>query len=107
MRGLLLVFTLHAGPARAGAPPDVWLSRDKAQHFFLSAFVQSLGYGTLRGAGASHGAALAGASVTTAAVGVGKELRDRRVTGLFSVRDLTWDAAGAASMTFLLSHTAR
>jgi putative lipoprotein len=107
MRGLLLVFTLHAGPPQPGAPADAWLSRDKAQHFFLSAFVQSVGYGTLRGAGVSHGAALAGASVATAAVGVGKELRDRRVTGLFSVRDLTWDAAGAGSMTLLLAHTAR
>jgi hypothetical protein len=38
---------------------------------------------------------------------VGKELRDRRVTGLFSVRDLAWDAAGAGSMSLLLSHTAR
>jgi putative lipoprotein len=107
MRGLLLVFTLHAGPAPQGTPADAWLSRDKAQHFFLSAFVQSLGYGTLRGAGASHGAALAGASAATAAIGVGKEVRDRRVTGLFSVRDLTWDAAGAGSMTLLLGHTAR
>lgn len=107
MRGLLLVFTLHAGRTREGAPADAWLGRDKAQHFFISAFVQSLGYGTLRGAGVSHGAALVGASAATAAVGVGKELRDRRVTGLFSVRDLTWDAAGAGAMTLLLSHTAR
>ena len=38
---------------------------------------------------------------------VGKELRDRRVKGEFSVRDLTWDAAGALSMTALLSKTAR
>jgi uncharacterized protein YfiM (DUF2279 family) len=105
MRGLLLVFSLHGGPS--GATTDTWLSRDKLQHFFMSAFVQSATYGSLRGGGMTHGAALAGASVATAAVGVGKELRDRRVKGEFSIRDLTWDAAGAGSMTVLLSRTAR
>ena len=106
MRGLLLVFSLHGGHASPGST-DGWFTRDKAQHFFMSAFVQSLGYGSLRGAGLSHGAALAGASVTTAAIGVGKEVRDGRVKGEFSLRDLSWDAAGAASMTVLLAHTAR
>ena len=106
MRGLLLVFTLH-GPAAPSHATDAWLTRDKAQHFFLSALAQSVGYGALRGAGVPHGQALAGASVATAALGVGKELRDRRVKGDFSFRDLTWDAAGAGSMTLLLTHTAR
>ena len=106
MKGLLLVFSLHAPPTPAHSG-DAWLTRDKLQHFFLSAFAQSLGYGALRGAGASHGVSLAGASVATAALGVGKELRDRRVKGELSFRDLTWDAAGAGSMTLLLAHTAR
>jgi putative lipoprotein len=105
MRGFLLVFSLHGGPGLATA--DGWLSQDKAQHFFMSAFVQSIAYGSLRGTGMSHGSALAGASVTTAAVGVGKEVRDRRVTGLFSPRDLAWDVAGAGAMTLLLTRTAR
>lgn len=105
MRGLLLVFSLHGAPAAPAA--DAWLGRDKVQHFFTSAFVQSLAYGTLRGTGISHGAALAGASAATAAVGVGKELHDRKTKGDFSGRDLVWDAAGAASMTLLLAHTAR
>ena len=102
MKGLLLVFSLHGAPSADG-----WLTQDKVQHFFMSAFVQSAAYGSLRGTGMPHGSALAGASVATAAVGVGKELRDRRAKGEFSVRDLTWDAAGAASMTVLLSRTAR
>jgi uncharacterized protein YfiM (DUF2279 family) len=105
MRVVILVFALHGGPTRSSA--DSWVGRDKLQHFFLSAFVQSISYGTLRGTGVSHASALAGASLTTAVVGVGKELHDRRVKGEFSVRDLSWDAAGAASMTVLLRHTAR
>lgn len=105
MRGVLLVFSLHGSPA--AGPADRWFGQDKLQHFFLSAFVQSMAYGSLRGTGVSHGVALAGASATTAAVGVGKELRDRRTTGVFSPRDLAWDAAGAGAMTLLLTRTAR
>lgn len=107
MRGLLLVFSLHSAPATPRHAADAWLSRDKAQHFLLSAFAQSLGYGALRGVGVAHGQALLGATVATASLGVGKELRDRSVKGEFSVRDLAWDAAGAGSMTLLLAHTAR
>jgi putative lipoprotein len=104
MRGLLLVFTLGRAPEHR---PDGWFGPDKLQHFFTSAFVQSIGYGALRRAGADNGAAIAGASAVTAAVGVGKELRDRRVRGDFSARDLLWDAAGAGSATVLLVRTIR
>jgi uncharacterized protein YfiM (DUF2279 family) len=55
----------------------------------------------------SHGAALGGASVATAAVGVGKEIHDARTGGDASVRDLVWDAAGAGAVTVLLAHSAR
>jgi uncharacterized protein YfiM (DUF2279 family) len=104
MRAFVLVFSLQGSPA---LPPDGWLGADKVRHLFMSAFVQSVSYGSLRGAGVSHGAALAGATAATAAVSVGKELRDRRVTGVFSTRDLVWDAAGAGAMTVLLGKTAR
>ena len=102
MRGLWLVFSLNPT-----APPDRWFAEDKVKHFFTSAFVQSMSYGALRTSGLDHGAALAGASVTTAAVGVGKELHDLRLKGEFSVRDLTWDAAGAGAATVLLVQTRR
>lgn len=105
MRGLLLVFTLSA-PAQQHTR-DPWFGPDKLQHFFMSAFVQSLGYGTLRAVGVEHGPALAGATVATVAVGVGKELRDRGTQGDASVRDLVWDAAGAATATMLLVRTVR
>lgn len=105
MRGFMLVVSLTSG-SRA-SPPDAWFGQDKARHFFLSAFAQSVTYGSLRGTGLSHRSAIAGASLTTAAASVGKELRDRRVTGIFSTRDLVWDAAGAGTMTLLLRRTAR
>jgi uncharacterized protein YfiM (DUF2279 family) len=101
MRGLWLVFTLF--PAKPAA--DRWVGSDKVQHFFTSAFVQSMSYGALRTSGLGHGAALAGASAATATVGVGKEVRDGRTKGEFSVRDLAWDAAGAGAATLLLVRT--
>lgn len=107
MRGFLLVFSLHRSPASPAPGGARWLGADKLQHFFSSAFVQSLSYGALRGVGASHGAALAGASVVTATVGVGKEVYDSRHHGDPSVRDLAWDAAGAGAATLFLARTAR
>src|SRR6476620_3379906 len=104
MRGLLLVLSLSGSP-RARAD-DGWLSADKLKHFLTSAFVQSLAYGSLRGVGTSHGVALVGATVTTAVVGVGKELYDARTGGDPSVRDLAWDAAGAGAVSLMLAHTA-
>jgi uncharacterized protein YfiM (DUF2279 family) len=103
MRGLWLVFSL--GPAALSG--DQWLASDKVKHFFSSAFVQSMSYGALRTTGLGHGASLAGASLTSAAVGVGKEVHDSRVKGEFSLRDLSWDAAGAGAATVLLVRTRR
>jgi uncharacterized protein YfiM (DUF2279 family) len=103
MRCIWLVFSLSP----AAFSGDRWLASDKVQHFFSSAFLQSFSYGALRTAGTPHGTALVGASITTAAVGVGKEVHDRRVKGEFSLRDLTWDAAGAGAATVLLVRTSR
>ena len=97
---LLLAATLQL-------PPDPWFGADKLKHFFVSAFVQSVAYGALRATNADHRSSLYGASVASAVVGIGKELRDRRVSGEFSVRDLVWDAAGAGSASLLLDRTRR
>ena len=75
MRGLWVVFSF----APQLVSPDRWFGSDKVQHFVTSAFVQGMGYSVLRATGISHSAALAGASVATAAVGVGKEIHDRDV----------------------------
>jgi uncharacterized protein YfiM (DUF2279 family) len=89
------------------ADEDRWFAADKVRHFFTSALLQSVGYGTLRAMDVEHGVALAGASVITAGFGVGKELSDRRRGYGFSLRDLVWDAAGAAAVSVLLARTER
>lgn len=104
MRGALL-FTVMLGGRSDARPADGWFGRDKLTHFFVSAFVQSVSFATLQAAGADRDAALVGATATTAAVGVGKELFDRRQGRPFSVRDLTWDAAGAGAATLVLVRT--
>ena len=89
------------------APPDHWFGSDKLKHFFLAAFTQSVTYSALQLAGVRHDHALASAWVVTAGVSVGKELHDRKVKGLFSVRDLVWDAAGAGAATAVIYNAVR
>jgi putative lipoprotein len=91
----------------AAAPGDGWLGVDKIKHFLVAAFTQSVAYSVLQASGVSHRGALAGAWTTTAALSVGKELYDGRTTGVFSVRDLVWDAAGAGAATLLIDRTRR
>lgn len=100
IRALALAAALYA-------PGDGWLGMDKVKHFFMSAFVQSVSYSALRSVRVDHERALVGASVATFAVGVGKEIYDRRDYGLFSVRDLSWDVAGGVSASVLLNQTRR
>jgi uncharacterized protein YfiM (DUF2279 family) len=97
MRGLVLVFGLHAG--------DRWFGADKVKHFFMSAFVESVTYSALRGAHVRHDQALIAASSFTLGVGIGKEIYDHHSYGHFSVKDLTWDAAGNAAAATALAHT--
>jgi len=104
MHRLWLVFTLSQ---QEGHTADRWFSGDKLQHFFTSAFVQSVSYGALRTSGVGHGPALAGATVTTVGIGVAKEVHDLHDRNEFSYRDLTWDAAGAGAATILLVRTRR
>ena len=93
--------------ALQGPPADRWFSPDKIKHFFMAAFVQSVGYSALRATDLSHRSSLIGASAGSAAFSIGKELSDRRRTGLFSKRDLVWDAAGIGTATLLLERTER
>jgi uncharacterized protein YfiM (DUF2279 family) len=73
----------------------------------MGAFVQRVGYSAVRATGASHGTSLVVATGITAAVSIGKEAWDAHSGGTPSLRDLTWDAAGAAAATLLLQHSVR
>jgi putative lipoprotein len=100
--------TARAVPsARAQSPRDSWFGADKLKHFLVAAFTQSVAYSALQAAKVGHDGALAGAWGVTAAVSVAKELHDKRTTGLFSTRDLVWDAAGAGAATVLLVRSRR
>ncbi|HVX40410.1 MAG TPA: hypothetical protein VHB25_12635 [Gemmatimonadaceae bacterium] len=92
-------------PRVAPSQPDRWLAPDKAKHFFMAAFVQSVSFGALRTAGASRRTGLAGAAAVTAAVSIGKELYDRRSGGDPSWKDLAWDAAGLLVASAMLHQT--
>jgi len=92
------------------APPheDAWFGYDKIKHFFMSAFIESVTYSALQAARVDHREALGGAIGVTMAVGVGREIHDKRTPGnIFSVRDLTWDAVGATAGAVLLAQTRR
>ena len=108
MRSALLgvVLLLQTG-ATAPRPHDAWFGADKVKHFLTSFFVQSVAYSATRATGVDHAPSLAAASAVTAVVGIGKEMHDRRSYGVFSYRDLTWDAAGAGLATVMLRRTVR
>lgn len=102
-----LVFSLAFGGQSEADPGERWFGPDKVQHFFAAAFVQSVSYSGLRAVDVPHGRALTGATLTSAAVSVGKEVRDARRGGVFSGRDLVWDAGGIGAATLLLGRTRR
>ena len=87
---------------------DSWFGVDKIKHFFMSAFIESLTYSALQTARVNHRTAMGGAIGVTMAIGVGREIHDKRTPGnIFSVRDLTWDAIGATAGAVMLAHTTR
>jgi len=88
-------------------PPDNWFGSDKLKHFFMAAFTQTVAYSALQAARVRHDQAVAGAWAVTATVSIAKEIHDRRSYGLFSVRDLVWDAAGAGAATLLIARSVR
>jgi putative lipoprotein len=98
---IVLLFSLF------GSPTDGWIGADKVRHFVLSAFAESVAYAALRSTGVEHRTALGAAFGATVVLGVGREVHDLRRKGLFSVRDLAWDIAGAAAAWPILEHTER
>lgn len=80
-----------------GSHEDHWLARDKASHLALGFSLVGFGYHLARFEGRQgRGAARAASFGASAAVGLGKELWDRRrPRGRFSYKDLICDLAGA------------
>jgi hypothetical protein len=82
---------------------DSILGVDKLKHFLLAGFVESVAFAGLQAAGAERNVSLAGAGAATITISLGRELHDRRATGLFSVGDLVWDALGAGAAFLILA----
>ena len=83
-------------PRAQGQAADAWFGEDKAKHFAMSFFTVTVTHAVARAAGLENGPATAVGAATGVAAGLGKEFYDRRDHGLFSFRDLVWDAAGIA-----------
>lgn len=86
---------------------DGWFGADKMKHFFMSAFIQSLTYSSVRAAGASHDGAYLSATAATVGFGVGREIYDGKVKRAFSYKDLVWDGAGLAAGMVLVNNARR
>ncbi|MCC6667312.1 MAG: hypothetical protein IT375_26430 [Polyangiaceae bacterium] len=97
---VLVAGLLIASPA-AAEDPDPWWGRDKALHFGVSAGLAAGGYAASslvlepRWQRAATGAGFA------LTLGAGKELYDATGPGNASLKDFTWDVAGAALGTAL------
>jgi uncharacterized protein YfiM (DUF2279 family) len=100
MNILLLSFSLQTLAA-----PDRWFSSDKAQHFFMGAFVQGAAFGVMRAANVDEKPSFLAATAVSLAAITGKELRDRTGRGTVSVKDAAWGLAGAAAITPILART--
>ena len=107
----LLVLTLVA-PFAAEAqsrsrPDDPIFGVDKVKHFFIAGFVEAITFSGLQAAGADRSPARAGAISATVVVSLGREFHDRRSKGLFSFRDLAWDAIGASAALIVINKVRR
>jgi uncharacterized protein YfiM (DUF2279 family) len=94
---------LESDPAAARAraqpprPGDAWIGEDKIQHFVMSYAVAVFIDAGARTAGVDERTARVGAVSGALLAGVLKEWYDRARGGIFSYRDLVWDAAGVAT----------
>jgi hypothetical protein len=105
-----LITVLTALPLAAHAqsrpkPADPVFGVDKVKHFFIVGFVESMSFASLQAAGSGRSTAKTGAIAAAAVVSLGREIHDRRTKGLFSVRDLVWDAIGASAALIVINKT--
>lgn len=109
-RLLLIAFLVAPSLAQAQSaakPADPVFGVDKVKHFFIAGFVEAITFAGLEAAGASRSSARGGAIGATVVVSIGREVHDRKTKGLFSVRDLVWDAIGASVALVVLNRAQR
>jgi putative lipoprotein len=92
-RSAILLLLLLAGPARA----DEWLGKDKILHFTISAGIGGAGYGLGALVTPEPVVRLGSGFVLALGAGLAKEMHDRSSGGDPSLRDVAWDAVGAAT----------
>jgi len=93
--------------ARAHAPPQIedrWFAEDKMRHFAMAFATTSFGHAGARALGADADVATAIGAAATIVASIGKEVYDRRTGGIFSARDLVWDAAGIVLGVIMLEN---
>jgi len=95
---------LHAQKPK---PADPVFGVDKVKHFFIAGFVESMTFAGMQAVGSNRSTARISAISATAIVSLGREIHDRKTKGLFSVRDLAWDAIGASAAMLVLNKTQR
>jgi uncharacterized protein YfiM (DUF2279 family) len=89
-------FFLLVPDAKADKNIDNWFSRDKYQHFTISAFY-TVGTASVlnRHFEQSQGKSIGIAACFTFSLGLGKEIADKhKKNETSSIKDLIWDAAG-------------
>ena len=106
----LVVVSLLVTPSLAGAqsrpkPADPIFGVDKVKHFFIAGFVETMAFSGLQAAGVNRSSARGAAIGATTVVSLGREIHDRRTKGLFSVKDLVWDALGAGAALLVINRT--
>lgn len=82
--------------------PPAWPGEDRFRHVAMSWAVTSFTFAAARAAQSDNDTALAIALPVSAAVGIGKELVDRRDGGAFSAGDLVADVVGMGLAYFIL-----
>jgi len=105
-RWLLLFFLVAPLVTEAQSrpkPADPAFGVDKVKHFFIAGFVETMTFGGLQAAGANRSSARAGAIGAAVIVSLGREFHDRKTKGLFSLRDLAWDAIGASAALIVIN----
>src|SRR5215207_2936983 len=99
------VVLLPAATVHAQQKSEPIFGVDKVKHFFIAGFVETMTFAGLEAAGAKKSPARTAAIGTTIVVSLGREMHDRRTKGLFSVKDLVWDALGAGAALLVINKT--